>query len=120
MCSNEDEIGVPCERVAVHDITLVWRDGSEETIPVDSRETVIDAATRAGANLPFGCLTGACTTCTGRLLDGRIEHGRVPRALKPGHLDDGYTLLCIAEPRTDCRIEVGAGVQRALIPHPRK
>ncbi|MBS3761565.1 MAG: 2Fe-2S iron-sulfur cluster binding domain-containing protein, partial [Halodesulfurarchaeum sp.] len=82
--------------------------------------TMEDAAEQADVSLPFGCLTGACTTCTGRTLDGRVEHGRPPRALKPHHLDDGYALLCVAEPRSNCRIEVGADVQTDLVSNPWK
>ena len=102
-------------RSAAYELALSWRDGREETIPAGAHQTVLDAAERADVSLPFGCRTGACSTCTGRVLDGCIEHGRPPRALKPHHLDDGYMLLCIAEPRADCCIEVGADVQTDLI-----
>ncbi|UTF52279.1 2Fe-2S iron-sulfur cluster-binding protein [Natronosalvus rutilus] len=105
-------------RSATHDLTLEWRDNREQTVRASEDETVLIAAERTGVNLPFGCLTGACTTCTGRVLDGRIEHSRPPRGLKPSDLDDGYALLCIAEPRADCRIEVG--VQTDLVSNPWK
>ena len=103
-----------------HDVTLQWRDGRTETLPVARDETVIDATERAGVGVPFGCLYGACGTCTGRLLDGRLAHTAAPRALKPRHLDDGYVLLCLAEPRSACRIAVGAQVQAELVPNPWK
>jgi len=99
-------------------LTLSWRDGREETVWADPGETVLAAAERAGIGLPFGCRTGACATCTGRVLDGRIEHVRPPRALKPRFLADGYLLLCIAEPASDCRIEVGSDVHADLVSNP--
>lgn len=105
-------------RLAAHELTLAWRDGREESVRANEDETVLDGAERAGMSLPFGCLTGACTTCTGRILDGHVEHGRPPRALKSRHLDAGYALLCIAEPRADCRIEVGVDVQTDSISNP--
>lgn len=83
-------------------------------------ETVLAAVEREDVSLPFGCRTGACATCTGRLLAGRIEHVRPPRALKERHHEDGYVLLCIAEPRADCRIEVGVDVQKDLVSNPWK
>jgi ferredoxin len=55
-----------------------------------------------------------------RLLDGDLEHVREPRALKPRHREAGYALLCVAEPRSDCRVEVGARVQADLVPNPWK
>nr|WP_273836952.1 2Fe-2S iron-sulfur cluster-binding protein [Halococcus sp. PRR34] len=78
----------------------------------------MEAAERADVALPFGCRTGACATCTGRVLDGRIEHARPPCALKDHHLAAGYVLLCIAEPRSACHIEVGADIQAELVSNP--
>lgn len=103
-----------------HDIALSWRDGHETRISVAEDETVLEGAERAGVALPFGCRTGACATCTGKLTDGELVHAREPRALKERHLEAGYVLLCVAEPRSDCRIEVGADVQAELVSNPWK
>lgn len=106
--------------MARHEVTLCWRDGGEASVSVAEDETVVDATERAGLGVSYGCLYGACGTCTGRLLDGRLVHVEPPRALKDRHLNAGYVLLCVAEPRTDCRIEVGANVQADLVPNPWK
>ncbi len=105
---------------AKYRVTLRWRSGREATLSVRDDETVLGAAERADVALPFGCRIGACATCTGRLSVGSVEHRRPPRALKERHLDDGYVLLCIAEPRTDCRIEVGVDIPRELVSNPWK
>ena len=105
---------------AVHELVLLWQNGREETISAGARETVLNAAERAGVSLTFGCRTGACSICTGRVLNGHVEHSRPPRALKQRHLNDGYALLCIAEPRADCCIAVGVGVQKDLLSYPRQ
>jgi len=102
-----------------HEIVLSWPDGRERVV-ARSDESVLAAADRADVALPFGCLTGACATCTGRVLDGHIEHARPPRALKERHLRAGYALLCVAEPRSACHIEVGADVQAELVSNPWK
>jgi len=101
-----------------HALTLTRREGPTETVRAGERETVLEAAEAAGVDLPVGCRTGACVTCVGRLVDGTLSHAREPRALERDQLDDGYALLCVAEPRTDCRIEVGVDVQRDLVTHP--
>jgi ferredoxin len=103
-----------------HEVTLQWRDDAKQTIQVDADETIIDATERAELGLPYGCLYGACGTCTGRLLDGDLVHIKRPRALKPHHSKEGYVLLCVAKPRSDCRIEVGAEIQADLVPNPWK
>ncbi|RJT06153.1 2Fe-2S iron-sulfur cluster-binding protein [Halococcus sp. IIIV-5B] len=105
---------------SVHETVLSWSAGRETVIGVRADESVLGAAERADLALPFGCRTGACATCTGRVVDGRIEHTRPPRALKDRHLAAGYVLLCIAEPRSDCRIEVGSDVQTELVSNPWK
>jgi ferredoxin len=94
----------------------------EQTIRVDAgpEQTVLNAAEAADESLPFGCRTGACGTCTGRVLAGEVAHRRPPRALKQRHLDAGYALLCIAEPRSDCRITVGKDVVAELVDNPWK
>ena len=125
-----------------HEIVLTWADGRAETVVCDDDETVVDdqdvtvvgnedmalvgdddrtilaAADAAGVGLPFGCLTGACGTCVGRLHDGRVAYDRPPRALKPRHVDAGFVLCCIARPLTDCRLTVGARVQSRLVSNP--
>jgi len=94
----------------------------DETVQIDAEagETILDAAESADVSLPFGCRTGACGTCTGRVLAGDLDHRRPPRALKQKHLDAGYALLCIAEPRADCRIAVGKDVVAELVENPWK
>lgn len=104
--------------MSAYEVTLQWRDGAEQTVEVRTDETVIDATERVGLGLPFGCLYGACGTCTGRVLDGDLVHVERPRALKPHHSKEGYVLLCVAKPRSDCRIEVGAEIQADLVPNP--
>ena len=54
-----------------HEVTLEWpaADRETHTIAVERDETVLEAAERLDIALPFGCRTGACGTCTGRLLE---------------------------------------------------
>src|SRR6056297_2065909 len=104
--------------MVTHEVQLEWRDGREAVLSVAEGQTVIDATERAGLGVPYGCLYGACGTCTGRLIEGDLVHVERPRALQPQHRRDGYVLLCVAEPRSDCRIEVGARVQADLVPNP--
>lgn len=103
-----------------HDLTLTWRDGHEETVHANADETVLEATESAGVSLPFGCRTGACATCVGRLIDGDVLYDRPPRALKSRFLVAGYVLCCIARPRRDCRIAVGADIHSQLVSNPWK
>jgi ferredoxin len=97
-----------------HEITLEWPGDHEESFTVQSGETVLEAAARAGIRLPYDCRTGTCAECVGQVMEGRIEHRRAPRALEPEDEAENYALLCIATAREDCRIRVGSRVQTEL------
>jgi ferredoxin len=102
-------------------VTLEWPDGRTLSVEPQSGESVLDAAERLDAGLPYGCRHGACGTCAARLLDDGpdvLEHRRPPRALKGRHLDAGYALLCVAETRSDCRLRVGSDVLAETRPAP--
>jgi ferredoxin len=105
-----------------HDVTLEWPDGRRETVTVEPRETILEAALREGIRLPYDCRKGTCTACVGRVLevdgeDGEpdaaaaVDYRRPPQALAESDRANGYALLCIAHPRADCRIEVGPMVR---------
>jgi len=107
--------------MAAFEITLVRKDTADEVLRVTDDETVIEAARRAGVILPVGCRDGGCGTCAGLVLeagggDGAeapesvVEYRRPPRALDSSDRESGLVLLCVAEPRMDCRIAVGAAV----------
>jgi ferredoxin len=101
-------------------VEVTWPDDRADALLVAADETVLEAAEAAGVGLPFGCRTGACSTCTGRLREGRVAHRKPPIALKERHLEQGYVLLCLAEPRSDCEIAVGTAVQSELVSNPWK
>jgi CDP-4-dehydro-6-deoxyglucose reductase len=72
----------------------------------DEEETVLAAAIRAGVGLPYGCKTGACGCCRGKLLSGEVSHrAHQERALPVADEARGYTLFCCAVPHSDLVIE---------------
>jgi len=79
-------------------------DGETVTVGVDEDEYILDAAEDAGLELLYSCRRGQCTSCVGTLLDGDLDQSE-GLALDPMQEEDGFALLCIAYPRSDCRIE---------------
>ena len=70
-------------------------------------DTVLKAALAAGFNLPYGCRNGACGSCKGKILDGRVDYGHYTQAvLAEIEKNAGYALFCCAKPLTDLVIEV--------------
>jgi ferredoxin-NADP reductase/DMSO/TMAO reductase YedYZ heme-binding membrane subunit len=73
--------------------------GARSEITADAGESVLDAALRAGLELPYSCRDGVCGTCRARLDSGRVDQ---PTAdLSDAEVEAGYVLTCQARPRTD-------------------
>ncbi len=80
---------------------------SGRTFTVEADETVLEAAIRQGVQLPYGCKNGACGSCKGKVLEGRIEHGdHSQSALSALDETAGATLLCCAHPKSNVLIDV--------------
>ncbi len=58
-------------------------------------ETVLEAASRAGLELPYSCAGGMCCTCRAKVVEGRAEMD-ANYSLEPWELEAGFTLACQA------------------------
>ena len=80
---------------------------SGHQFPCEADETVLVAALRAGVGLPYGCKNGACGSCKGKVIAGKITHGpHQAKALPGAEEDNGGALFCCATPHSDLTIEV--------------
>jgi len=75
-------------------------DGKRRDVPVAEGEAILDAALRAGMDLPFACKGGMCSTCRAKLVEGKAEMD-VNYSLEPWELRAGYVLTCQAKPVSD-------------------
>ncbi len=62
-------------------------------------ETILDAASKTVADLPFACKGGVCCTCKAKLLEGEVEM-EVCYGLEKEEVEAGYVLTCQAHPKT--------------------
>jgi ring-1,2-phenylacetyl-CoA epoxidase subunit PaaE len=72
-------------------------DGKRREVPVAEGEAILDAALRAGVDLPFACKGGMCSTCRAKLVEGKAEMD-VNYSLEPWELKAGFILTCQAKP----------------------
>src|SRR5512132_3027549 len=80
---------------------------SNHAFACEADETVLQAAMRADLMIPYGCRDGACGTCKGRILEGRVDFGaHQPSTLTDDDKRRGLALFCVARPQTDLVIEV--------------
>ena len=79
---------------------------SDHVFSVESSERVLEAALRQSFGLPYGCRNGACGTCKGKILEGRVDYGVYQEsALSEAEKLAGMALFCQAKPQTDLVIE---------------
>jgi ring-1,2-phenylacetyl-CoA epoxidase subunit PaaE len=84
-------------------------DQAEVTVLMDGRrrtftmrmndEVVLDAAMRAGLELPFSCRAGVCSTCRTKLVRGEVEMAQ-NYALEEWEVEQGYVLACQSHVKT--------------------
>ncbi|MDQ3279127.1 MAG: phenylacetate-CoA oxygenase/reductase subunit PaaK [Bacteroidota bacterium] len=63
-------------------------------------ESILDAALQQGADLPYACKGGVCTTCKAKLLEGDVSMD-VNWGLEPDEVEKGFVLTCQAHPQTE-------------------
>ena len=56
-------------------------------------ESILDAALKQGADLPYACKGGVCTTCKAKVLEGEVEM-EVNWGLEPDEVEKGFVLTC--------------------------
>ena len=62
--------------------------------------SILDAALKAGADLPFACKGGVCCTCKAKLIEGQVRMD-VHWGLEDEELKMGYILTCQSHPLTE-------------------
>ena len=82
-----------------HAVAAIILDGARTEVPVADGEAVLDAALRAGLDLPFSCKGGMCSTCRAKLVEGGAAM-TLNYSLEPWEIAAGFVLTCQARPTT--------------------
>jgi CDP-4-dehydro-6-deoxyglucose reductase len=83
-----------------------------------SGETILEAALRAGLNVPYNCNNGSCGQCAARLLQGDIGR-QLPHdfVFREHEKDQGLFLMCSVTPGSDMVIETRTIGSAEDVPH---
>lgn len=91
------EISAEAPPAAIASLIL---DGKRRDVPVAAGEAILDAALRAGMELPYACKGGMCSTCRAKVIEGETRMD-VNYSLEPWELEAGFVLTCQAHPVSD-------------------
>lgn len=69
-------------------------------------ETLLEAAVRQEYALPHSCDNGVCEVCSTRLLAGACHLRNRGTEIRAGTADAERLLICLAEPHSDCTLEI--------------
>ena len=96
-------------------ITIANRENS--VYKVSGRMSLLQELREQGVDLPYGCQYGGCITCAAKLIKGEVDQ-KSQVALNNRQINNGYIILCVAKPKTDCTIEIGVESHDKLYRNP--
>ncbi len=101
--------------MTTHTITLVNRGGAAYV--VDHHQPLLNSLREQGVDLPYGCKYGGCISCAAKLISGEVNQ-TAQVALNNRQINNGYIILCVARPMSDCTLEVGVESHDKLYRNP--
>lgn len=95
------KIDQPLQTRAIVSHVTVKLDGRsfQFNLPFNNK-SILDAALDTGADLPYACKGGVCTTCKAKLLQGKVAMD-VNYGLEPEEVEAGFILTCQSHPLTE-------------------
>ena len=96
---NPDKEGEPILNDNFSEVSIKT-DGSTSVVQLSyAGDSILDAALKAGIDLPFACKGGVCATCRAKLTYGQVAMDH-HYALAPDEINEGYILTCQSHPRS--------------------
>ncbi len=77
----------------------VTMSGKKIELTLEPDESILDGLLRIDEDPPYSCMSGACSTCTCKVISGAVEMERC-LALSDDEVKNGYILSCSAIPTT--------------------
>ena len=85
-------------------MTLLLPGGKKDRITCPGDQYLLDQAEMEGVDLPYTCRTGSCNSCAAKVVSGSVAQSD-RSFLSDELLQEGFCLLCVTYPSSDCEIE---------------
>ncbi len=98
---DQEHIAEVLEHQADHTDVMIIDGGKEFHFEMEEdHDNILDAALAAGADLPFACKGGVCSTCKCQIKEGTVEM-KINYALEKDEVENGFVLSCQAVPTSE-------------------
>lgn len=80
---------------------------SGHTFEVNEGEFILEAALRQQIAFPYGCKSGVCGNCLGKVIEGEIEYpDGLPATVMQHEHEEGKAVFCVSKAKSDLVLEV--------------
>lgn len=92
------------QNIMSHQVTLL---PSNHEFEVEDQEFILDAALRQGIAFPYGCRSGSCGTCLGKVVEGEVFYPEgLPLTVMEHEHEQGKAVFCVSIAKSDLVLEV--------------
>lgn len=95
---------VECRAGTITYTVEMVHEGVKHVLQVPEDETILSVALDANMDVPHDCKLGVCMTCPAKLEKGEVDQSG--GMLSDDVIEQGYALMCVAYPQSDCTIRV--------------
>ncbi|WP_158057629.1 2Fe-2S iron-sulfur cluster-binding protein [Halorussus halophilus] len=79
--------------------------GTDESIEVSDKETILKACIEEGIAQEYSCRVGMCLACSAEIVEGEVTQPAA-RGLTEEEAEE-YALTCMARPQSDLKLDRG-------------
>ena len=95
------------DSTVVHSARLIFQDGAELAVPVESGQTLLEGALGLNAPLRYDCCAGSCGSCVVKCLAGETRVDMANRLpISADELAAGFRPACLTRLMSDATFEL--------------
>lgn len=98
--ARKDRTDIQADPTAVCKVTVIADGRALEFDLIRNTQSILDAGNEQGADLPYSCKAGVCSTCRAKVIEGEVEMD-TNHALEDYEIEAGFVLSCQCYPISD-------------------